>query len=301
MVYRREKALLTLMEQLGKPITSLKLQKLLFILCEATEERYYDFLPYRYGCYSFQLTQDLKHLETNGYIQVFREDDNPIYSLTSYNLGLSKYVDYHTQCQAIKIAKRYGELNSKQLIEYTYNNYPFYAINSTILEKVCTPNLKAYISSIKPKKEERCLMTIGYEGLSLESYMVTLIRNDVRVLCDVRKNAYSQKFGFSKACYLKKACEGIGIIYLHLPELGIVSEKRQNLYSQNDYDKLFEEYEQTVLLKERAALNKLYMFLQQYGRIALTCFEHNPLQCHRSRIANKLINIPQCNYTLLHL
>ena len=41
-------------------------------------------------------------------------------------------------------------------------------------------------------------MTIGYEGLSLEQYIVTLLINDVRVLCDVRKNAYSQKFGFSK-------------------------------------------------------------------------------------------------------
>ncbi|MCD8388196.1 MAG: DUF488 domain-containing protein [Bacteroidales bacterium] len=69
------------------------------------------------------------------------------------------------------------------------------------------------------------------------------------------------------------------------------------LYCQEDYDRLFEEYEATVLVKERNALNQLYLLLQWDDRIALTCFEHDPSQCHRTRIARKLMSTPMCNYT----
>lgn len=120
------------------------------------------------------------------------------------------------------------------------------------------------------------------------------------MLCDVRKNAYSQKFGFSKS-QLAKACDGAGIRYEHIPNLGIVSEKRQDLKSQSDYNTLFDDYESTTLVGARNELNHLFMLLQNEKRIALTCFEHDPLQCHRSRIAKKLMSIPQCNYTLVNL
>ncbi|MCS2389053.1 DUF488 domain-containing protein [Bacteroides thetaiotaomicron] len=62
------------------------------------------------------------------------------------------------------------------------------------------------------------------------------------MLCDVRKNAYSQKYGFSKG-QLEKACTGVGIKYIHIPQLGIESEQRQDLKSQKDYEILFESYE----------------------------------------------------------
>ncbi len=301
MVYRREKVMLTLLEKLGAPVSSVKLQKFLFLLCERTEEHFYDFIPYRFGCYSFQAKQDLKHLESLGYISSYKEEDNTTYGLTSYDLGLSKSVDESTCLEASKVVRRYGSLSSDELIHFTYSNYPFYAINSTILERICDSTLIANIEQARPQKNERCLMTIGYEGLSLEAYIVKLILNDVRVLCDVRKNAYSQKFGFTKACFLEKACEGAGIMYIHIPQLGIASEKRQNLNSQSDYDSLFDEYEKTVLSTERDSLNHLFILLQKYGRIALTCFEHDPKQCHRSRIAKKLMGIPQCNYNLINL
>ncbi|WP_200885350.1 DUF488 family protein [Jejuia pallidilutea] len=54
------------------------------------------------------------------------------------------------------------------------------------------------------------LFTIGYEGISLEHYLNKLIRNNIKLLCDVRKNALSMKYGFSKS-QLKNACEGVCI------------------------------------------------------------------------------------------
>ena len=100
---------------------------------------------------------------------------------------------------------------------------------------------------------------------------------------------------------LAKACEGAGIRYEHIPNLGIISEKRKDLKNQSDYDALFDDYEITTLMYARNELNHLFTLLQNDKRIALTCFEHNPLQCHRSRIAKRLMTIPQCNYTLLNL
>lgn len=42
---------------------------------------------------------------------------------------------------------------------------------------------------------------------------------------------------------LSKACEGVGIRYEHLPELGIASDERRNLETQADYDALFAQYD----------------------------------------------------------
>ena len=56
---------------------------------------------------------------------------------------------------------------------------------------------------------------------------------------------------------LAKACEGAGIRYEHIPNLGIISEKRKDLKNQSDYDALFDDYEITTLMYARNELNHL--------------------------------------------
>ena len=73
------------------------------------------------------------------------------------------------------------------------------------------------------------------------------------LLCDVRRNPLSRKYGFSKST-LSKACGNVGIRYEHLPELGIASEQRQELTTQADYDALFEVYERKDLPLQSEAL-----------------------------------------------
>jgi uncharacterized protein (DUF488 family) len=130
------------------------------------------------------------------------------------------------------------------------------------------------------------LFTIGYEGVSIEQYLNSLIHKDVRVLCDVRNNPLSRKFGFSKS-NLQKYLSHIGIEYIHLPELGIISKKRSNLSSDEDYQSLFQEYKST-LPQHQESLDKLHQLLEAKDRIALTCFEHEPLHCHRHIIRDYL-------------
>ena len=114
---------------------------------------------------------------------------------------------------------------------------------------------------------------------------------------DVRKNAFSQKYGFSKS-QLKTACEGVGIRYIHIPQLGIDSELRQELKTQDDYDRLFDQYEATTLKNNLEALLYLKSILESEKRVAVTCFEKNPAQCHRSRVANALLQLPNIDCEL---
>jgi len=108
------------------------------------------------------------------------------------------------------------------------------------------------------------------------------------------------KYGFSKN-QLLRTCENLDIKYLHIPELGIESEKRKGLDSKSDYDGLFRFYEEHTLKESSNTVLQLFNLLKQNKRIALTCFEANPLQCHRSRLANAIAGLPEWEYELKHL
>jgi uncharacterized protein (DUF488 family) len=97
----------------------------------------------------------------------------------------------------------------------------------------------------------------------------------------------SRKYGFSKST-LSKGCEGVGIRYEHLPELGIASEERRELHTQADYDALFAVYERESLPKQSEALAKIRGWIAAGDRVALTCFERLPEQCHRHCVAEAL-------------
>lgn len=300
MRFYREKCLAALMEQLCDWVTSIQIQKLVFLLTDRQETRVYDFMPYKYGCYSMQLSQDLRNLTKDGYLICEDYGNMHRYKIARNDLRLIQYINDEDNKAIYSTIKKFSRLAVDDLIRYTYQNYPFFAINSMMAKTLLTESEYSQVKRLRPHNDTKTLMTIGYEGLSLEQYIVILLKNDVHVLCDVRKNAYSQKFGFSKA-QLVKACEGSGIRYEHLPNLGIVSEKRKDLKTQPDYDALFDDYEISTLNEAKNELNHLFTLLQNDNRIALTCFEHDPMQCHRSRIAKKLMSIPQCNYTLLNL
>jgi uncharacterized protein YwgA len=45
-------------------------QKLLFLAHQEAGFSYYDFVPYYYGCYSFQAASDLETLKSLGWIEI---------------------------------------------------------------------------------------------------------------------------------------------------------------------------------------------------------------------------------------
>jgi uncharacterized protein (DUF488 family) len=194
----------------------------------------------------------------------------------------------------------YNKMDSQDLMRYTYNNFPYYAINSTIANKLLNKEQLTQVNLSRPVNSKTILYTIGYEGISLEAYLNKLIKNDIKVLIDVRNNPLSQKFGFSKS-QLKRYCEGLNIEYLHFPEVGIQSEQRQELKEQNDYDNLFVRYRNEVLPQALSTQEKILTILREKKRVALTCFEANICQCHRKHLSEAITQLSEWSYELMHI
>ena len=108
----------------------------------------------------------------------------------------------------------------------------------------------------------------------------------VRFLIDVRYNAVSRKPGFAKS-RLEAHCAGRGIGYVHLRELGCDSARRRAVRSGGDLERLFGEYRRE-LPGHRVELEAIGDLLERHRRVALTCFERDPLGCHRHIVADHL-------------
>ena len=293
MLYYRRKILLALLEVFGGTLSAIQFQKYLFLFTREQMNKAFSFIPYKYGCFSFQANQDMTTLGTYGYVQ----ENEKGYELLSMSSDYLAQLDMFDQQVMRSVYDEFSHMTQDELVTYIYVNYPFYAINSTIAGRLLTPEQMQKVVSQRRHKQGKQLFTIGYEGVALEDYIKRLIIEDVHVLCDVRKNAYSQKYGFNKS-QLEKACEGAGIRYVHVPDLGIESDKRQDLRSQHDYDVLFAEYDRTVIPQNQQSLRYVYNLIMTDERVALTCFEKDPKQCHRSRVAKALMDMADGQYTL---
>ena len=295
MLYYRRKILLALLETFGGNLTAKSLQKYLFLFTRNQENPAFDFIPYKYGCFSYQANQDILTMQKYGYIEIIEKANGRLISLQQGNPIFPLLME-SDQIKLKETKQRFEHFTQTELIRFTYQKYPYYAINSSIAQDLLTVTELKIVEQQRVNKSEQQLFSIGYEGISLETYINKLIQNDVHVLCDVRKNAFSQKYGFSKN-QLQKACEGVGIQYVHIPELGIESDKRQTLNSQKDYDILFEQYEHTTLKEKKEYIFKIKQIIETEKRVALTCFEKDPVQCHRTRIIKVLMNLPEIKYS----
>ena len=294
-MYYRRKILLALLQHFDCGLEKLRLQKILFLFSNGQEKAAYYFVPYKFGCFSFQANADLGTMSKTGLIQ---EDSKKW--LKQDKLNYFQQLKETDRKRLKSILLLYGDKTADELIDLTYKKFPYFAINSTIAESRLTPSEYSSILAAKPLSEEIRLFTIGYEGVSLEEYLNKLIRHNVKMLCDVRRNPLSMKYGFSKS-QLKNACEGVGIAYLHLPEVGIDSELRQNLETQQDYDLLFHRYREECLPATLDTQQQILELLKKYQRIALTCFEANVCQCHRKHLAESISGLNGFMYSLQHL
>jgi len=289
MFYYRRKIILALLQRFDGELLSTPLQKYLFLLTRLQKDKAFDFIPYKYGCYSLQANQDLMVLEKMGYIKREQNKNAISWKLVSEDdfIGAIKKEDLSCLNNVFRTFSKY---RTNDLIKHIYLNYPFWAINSTIMNDLLTAEERSKVLLQKKQSDESTLFTIGYEGVSLEMYINKLILNDVKVLCDVRKNSYSQKWGFSKAT-LQDACEKVGIKFIHIPQLGIESNERQELNGLADYKKLFASYEVTTLVENNKFLLDLAGIVTSNHRVALTCFEKDVQMCHRGVIASQLMTL----------
>ena len=281
--FYRQRLILILLEKAGGCLSKMDFQKLLFLLHQKTGFLYYDFIPYRYGSYSFQAASDIEALQATGWLKL-KEKNITLLKQLPQARGLK---GYETD-EIGRFMQSYKDYRGRRLLRYTYQYYPYYAIKSKIAHNIVDKETYKRIQAERSRtiKQESVLYTIGYEGLTFEAYINKLIAKDIRLLCDVRKNPLSRKFGFSKGI-LSSVLPKLGVEYLHVPTLGIVSQKRKQLETKDDYIRLFAEYRES-LPEKASCLQNLTALMECYQRIALTCFERHSYFCHRHCISDYL-------------
>jgi uncharacterized protein (DUF488 family) len=128
------------------------------------------------------------------------------------------------------------------------------------------------------------LFTIGYEQAKLDAVLGEIKRAKVDLLVDTRAVAASRRPGFSKR-QLVASLDEAGIGYIHLQKLGTPSEGRQAARA-GDLDKLWRIYDKHIKTRQaQAALSELLALIKSGKRVCLLCYERDPNECHRSRIA----------------
>jgi uncharacterized protein (DUF488 family) len=144
---------------------------------------------------------------------------------------------------------------------------------------------------------EGTLVSIGYEGKSVDDLVGLLLRQRVQVLVDVRLTPLSRKPGLSKT-KLTESLRAVGIRYVHHRALGNPKNNRAG-FRAGEPESLARYRE---LLRTEAATDALAHVCELLGDgvVALFCFEHNHAECHRDVVANWLLQA-RPNASIVHM
>lgn len=302
MMFTRRKVLYNLIRELGNP-NNVVIQKAMFLMTRSyyEEAKLYDFFPHKRGCYSLRLSCDYHYLADNGFLN--ENFENEKYKVVE---NYTNSMDFHLDKKSLDIirnlAEKVSSMEEEELVKYTYEQYPFFAIRSEIVSELDLgePVLSGINNEIgRVKESEHALYTIGYEGRSIDNLINELISRNIYMLVDVRKNAYSMQHEFS-GHFLKVAMEEAGISYVHCPDVGIRSDKRQELLPNGKQEELFDWYKSEVLPHSRSFVDKSYSWFK-HGSIAFMCYEKDPFDCHRSRLADYCIKCEPGFSKVIHI
>jgi uncharacterized protein (DUF488 family) len=126
--------------------------------------------------------------------------------------------------------------------------------------------------------------TLGYQGISLDEYISFLKEHPISLVIDVRAVAWSHKPGFAKNA-MQTGLREAGIGYLHLQSAG-------NPFRKDEDGDVMMKY-RSYLQKQREPLDRIEAEIQEAAKnnecVCLTCFEKAPQECHRSVIAEFLL------------
>lgn len=264
----------------GTPITRTRLMKLLFLVRRETTVAslgaFYDFLPYKYGPYSFAADRDLWELMRNG---VAMGDKLQVAEWRRADvLGTYEAMPASARIQIRELVGRYNSWSDRQLLEHVYAQYPEY----TALSELVDPQPARHVAT-------PAVYTLGYEGSSIDRFLRGLIVHGISRLVDVRNNPVSRRYGYSKGT-LSDLCHRIGVDYVHVPTLGVPSSERQALSDAESYRRVLERYEQKTLAQRSDDVARAASLLQESAS-ALLCFEADAARCHRGRLAERIATI----------
>jgi len=274
-VLNRQKTLLYFLEAAGGQATALCLVKWAFLLREESVTRggssFYEFLPYKFGPYSFCIEQEMTALAQQGYVETAETQNHTAWLLTGRGKAMARSVPVDVAGDARRIHWRYGRMNGDSLLDNIYPRYTWFTVNSQRQKLAARPCARP------------ATYTAGYEGVSVDGFLNGLMRAGIQRIIDVRHNPVSRRYGFHKST-LSRLAGYLDIDYVHVPALGIRSENRQSLESQADYDALFTLYRLGTLKEEADAIGRVAQWMAEKPSV-LVCMEAEPARCHRSHLA----------------
>ena len=147
------------------------------------------------------------------------------------------------------------------------------------------------------EQQIRTLVTIGYEGRTLDAFVAELREAGIDVLVDVRELPLSRKPGFSKTP-LRAALAAAGIDYLHLHPLGSPRAARRKLHDDGDYPAFFAAYADHLDGQDTAI--RQVLALVETARVCVMCFEADAARCHRSVLASRLEGASEPDVEIVH-
>src|ERR1700733_1374690 len=161
MLFDRQRRLLALLDAHNGEVGHLDFQKLLFLYCQEIGENPYEFVPYKYGGFSFTSYADKRRLTGQGLLA----DEERVWKLTEAG-KVSATVNSLVRMKMDQFAKRYQGLRGDALVAEAYRRYPYYAIHSEIAKRVLATDSAALqrIEKARPSADLPGLCTIGYEG-----------------------------------------------------------------------------------------------------------------------------------------
>jgi len=253
-------------------MSELRLARLLFLIKQSIPEKnrscLFDFVPYIIGPYSFELANNLFSLQRKGLIKI---DWNKIRIVKKHA------PNYESKTSYIKeIIELYEQTSDGDLLQIIISKNP----ESSIFNKIAKKK--------DPSGIRNGIITIGYEGRTIDAFMKYLLDEKVQYLMDIRNNPWSMKYGYTKNT-LQHICDLLEIKYRNIKTLGIPSCRRKQVRTKSDRDALFREFRES--LREQTKELNGFIELGKEHRIALMCFERDPLLCHRSIVAEALTDL----------
>lgn len=291
---KRQKVVLDVLQQAGQPLGSIHFVKVLFLLRNEPRFRddrtFYEFVPYKYGPFSFALYRELNTLRRDGYVS----DSSDRISLARRTRTLANEKANELPQVARKTIAKVVDANvrrpQRDLLRSVYHRFPWYALMTEY------PDLAPKDAPQRPRAE-MAVYTVGYEGTSVDGFFNHLLASGISALIDVRANPISRKYGFAKKS-MSEIASKLGIAYYHIPELGIESGHRATLSDFQSYQRLLDQYETEMLPGRGPAIERAIELLQQQPS-ALLCMEKDVACCHRGRLAKVAANIS--NLPVIHL
>lgn len=140
-----------------------------------------------------------------------------------------------------------------------------------------------------PPQDTDTIWTVGHSKQTGEALLALLTAHGIAQLVDVRAIPYSQRHPQFNRERLARSLRGVGLQYLHCPELGGRRSPRPGSINCGWRNEGFRGYADYMQTDEFAQALERLMAICTEQPTAILCAEALPWRCHRSLVADALV------------